>query len=134
MFYFAKNFTGDESNWNKSDVIEMNSLFKKANRFNVILICNIGKAVYMDEIVSEGLSFNQPVGSWDTSIVVTFQSRFQNSIKFNQDIRDWNTRSPRNMLNMFNGAKRFNSMISNWEVSKVTNFNYMLNQCSAFSR
>lgn len=34
-------------------------------------------------------TFNQPIGDWDTSNVVSFKDAFRGAILFNQDIDGW---------------------------------------------
>jgi surface protein len=57
-------------------------------------------------------SFNQAIGSWDTSFVTNMSSMFANNdglSSFNQDIGGWNVRKVTTFANMFNTATAFNN-------------------------
>jgi surface protein len=57
----------------------------------------------MDNLFSGWTDFNQDIGSWDTSGVVTMSAMFKGAATFNQRI-PWNTKNVRDMSAMFEGA------------------------------
>ena len=57
------------------------------------------------------LSFNQPVGKWNTSNVTDMHGMFSNAESFNQPIGEWNTSKVWNMGRMFASAGSFNQPI-----------------------
>ena len=57
-------------------------------------------------------SFNQNIGSWNTSNVTTIQQMFEGATIFNQNIGSWNTLNINNMNSVFNNATIFNQNIS----------------------
>jgi hypothetical protein len=69
--------------------------------------------------------FNQNIGNWNVSNVVSMQGMFQNS-SFNQDLSLWVTSSVTSMSDMFRNNSNFNQNIGVWNISNVTNFtNFM---------
>ncbi len=85
-------------------------------------------------------TFNQNIGSWDTSNVTNMQGVFHTSA-FNQNISGWDTSSVTNMQGMFayyvagGGTSAFNQDISGWDTSNVTNMSYMFqNAATAFNQ
>ena len=79
-------------------------------------------------------SFNQDIGSWDTSNVITMSSMFDNANSFNQDIGSWDTSKVTIMANMFSQATAFNQNISNWNTSSVTSMLGMFFEATAFNQ
>jgi surface protein len=89
--------------------------------------------------------FNQNIGNWNTSNVVTMNSMFYNANAFNQNIGNWNTTKVRDMGFMFcspNGIINFNQDISTktvngtvrWNTSNVTNMTTMFQNASFFNQ
>jgi len=79
-------------------------------------------------------TFNQPIGSWDTSSVTNMSYMFSGATAFNQPIGNWDTSSVTNMNSMFVGASAFNQPIGNWDTSSVTDMNGMFFNASAFNQ
>jgi surface protein len=71
-------------------------------------------------------SFNQNIGSWNTSSVTNMSFMFGLSSNFNQNIGGWNVNNVTSMQSMFSSATAFNQNIGSWNVSNVSNFtNFM---------
>ncbi|MCX7769431.1 MAG: BspA family leucine-rich repeat surface protein, partial [Flavobacteriales bacterium] len=74
-------------------------------------------------------SFNQPIGSWNTSNVTDMISMFNGASSFNQPIGGWNTSNVTNMYAMFYVASSFNQPIGSWQLNPNVNLTYMLDHC-----
>ena len=73
----------------------------------------------MRQMLENLYSFNQPIGSWDTSNVTDMFCLFANDYQFNQDISKWNTSSVTNMNYMLYDTRAFSQDISGWIVTNV---------------
>jgi surface protein len=108
MFYSAKNFTGDVSKWDTSEVTNMYSMFNQA------------------------INFNCDISDWKTSNVTDMSYMFPCCIKFDQDIREWDTSSVEDMSWMFYNAISFNKDISKWDTSNVLDVDSMFKDATEF--
>jgi surface protein len=79
-------------------------------------------------------SFNQPIGNWDTSFVTDMSRLFSGASTFNQPIGNWNTSRVTTMSYMFSGAWSFNQPIGNWDTSRVTDMSYMFSSARSFNK
>ena len=93
MFYANSVFNQDISNWDVSNVTDMNFMFASTN-------------------------FNGDISKWDVSNVIDMHCMFKDS-KFNGDISQWNVSNVIDMHCMFYANSVFNQDISNWDVKKV---------------
>ena len=73
----------------------------------------------MQELFKDNTTFNQPIGSWDTSNVTNMATMFSNARNFNQDIRYWDTGKVTRISNIFRDARAFNQPLNSRDVSKV---------------
>lgn len=68
MFYRAKNFNSDISNWDVSGIASMASLFREAEKLNQdIDSWDVSSVTDMSYMFSNAKLFDQPLNSWDTS-------------------------------------------------------------------
>ena len=104
LFEFLE-FNGDISQWDVSNVTNMEYMFFQCN------------------------SFNQDISEWDVSNVTNMSGMFCSCEKFNQNISSWDVSNVKNMSKMFYMCKKFNKDISNWNVSNVKHKNDIFYKC-----
>ena len=133
--YNFREFNGDISGWDVSQVINMESMFSAAESFNQdISKWDVSQVTSMKNMFSDSHAFNQDISKWDVSKVTDMWGMFGAAEAFNQDISDWEVRQVTNMQSMFSGALAFNQDISEWDVSKVTNMRSMFSTASKFNQ
>ena len=79
-------------------------------------------------------AFNQNIGSWNTSNVITIDAMFGGASAFNKNIGEWNVSNVTSMVFMFGGASAFNQNIGSWNTSNVTSMNYMFYYATLFDQ
>jgi surface protein len=124
----AINFYGHISEWDTSQVTDMNGLF--CWEHNKGIDCE-------DEDNEEDPGFdefNDDISNWDVSNVRDFCGMFEDARLFDQNLSKWNTKRATNMCGMFIHAESFNSDISGWKVSNVEYFSFMFNRALSFHR
>ena len=124
MFGSSINFNDtDISNWDTSDVTNMEGVFYAASTFNQdISSWDVSNVTDMNRAFAQAASFNQDIGSWDMSSVTTIRSMFLSATAFNNGgvALNWtDTSSLTNIQAVFANASTFNQDISSWDVSGV---------------
>lgn len=105
-----RDFNGDISKWNVSNVTDMRGMFFFSK-------------------------FNGDISKWDVSNVQLFNCMFYNNGVFSGDLSKWNvTKKARDFANMFNNAVKFNSDISGWDVSGAWNMAEMFLNAPSFNQ
>jgi surface protein len=94
MFYGTTSFNQDLSQWDISNVTNIEFMFFQS-------------------------AFNSDISGWNTSQVTNMQNMFNAATNFNQDISQWDTSKVELMVGMFNGASSFNQDLSGWCVSLI---------------
>ena len=127
MFNGANNFNQDIGNWDVSTITDFSGMFL-LSAFNnggspSISAWTINTSTNVNMYITFGITpFNQPIGSWDVSKVITMREMFRSSGAFNQDISSWNVSGVTDMSLMFYNATAFNQNIGGWNVKNVNNF------------
>ena len=100
-----KDFNGDISMWNVSNVKNMNCMFFRCEKFN----CDISR--------------------WNVSNVTNMGWMFNWCNKFNCDISKWDVSNVKNMDRMFWCCESFKQNLDMWNVSNVKNMYAMFDSC-----
>ena len=66
--------------------------------------------------------FNQDIGNWDVSNVISMRYMFQSCESFNERIFNWDVSSVTDMSGMFAFASNFNQDLSSWNVTNVLDY------------
>ena len=95
MFLDTDDFDGDfgVSSWKIGGnvvTIDMSQLFKGSNFNGDLSNWDVSQVTNMDSMFSSNNVFNQDIGSWDTSKVTDMGSMFLSATAFNQDLSRWN--------------------------------------------
>ena len=106
--YNFKNFNGDISDWDVSNVTNMHGMFWGCEHFNGDL------------------------SKWDVSNVKDMHNMFNCCVNFNGDISKWNVSNVESMAGMFETCTKFNCDISGWDMQKVEDIHKMLHACRSF--
>ena len=125
--FMHSDFNGDISNWDVGNVTDMNGMFCASKFDNDISKWNVSNVKQMIKTFTDS-KFNGDISHWDVSNVTSMFCMFTNS-KFNGDISHWNVSNVINMRSMFMDSK-FNNDISNWDVSNVIDMSMMFDGCS----
>lgn len=105
-----RSFNGDISEWDVSNVKDMQGMFEKAD------------------------DFNGDISEWDVSSVKDMRGMFCDAARFNGDISDWDVSNVNDMAWMFNGAESFNQDLSKWDVGSVRDMKYMFRGAKSFNQ
>jgi len=135
IFYGELNFNQNISNWDVSQVTDMESMFYRATKFNQdISHWDVSKVTNMYTMFAYAYDFNSNISSWDVGQVTDMGFMFDYNYNFNSDISSWDVSQVTRMTGMFYGASDFNSDIRNWNVSKVEFMDYMFFYTNSFNQ
>ena len=133
MFEIARNFNGNLSSWNVSQVTNMREMFDNAEKFNGdISSWDVSSVTDMSEMFRTS-AFNSDISSWNVSSVTDMSHMFRASA-FNGDISSWDVSSVTDMSHMFDFTTNFNGDISSWDVSSVTDMSGMFTGTGSFNQ
>ncbi|PWA05474.1 BspA family leucine-rich repeat surface protein [Flavobacterium laiguense] len=111
MFSSASVFNQNIGAWNVSKAVNFSSMFLQSSAFNNGGSSDINNwqlstigTINMESMFYSAASFNQPINSWNTSVVTNMHYMFYNTAVFNQNIGSWNISNVTGLLN-FMGNK-----------------------------
>lgn len=122
------------SDWNVSNVTNMDSLFSGSDNFDQMLNWDVSNVTTMRYMFYDCNKFNQPLNHWNVSRVTNMCGMFHNCENFNQPLSNWNVSNVTNMENMFCNCTYFNQPLNTWNVSNVTIFSKMFENCDYFDQ
>ena len=133
-FAGCEKFNGDLSKWNVGNVTSMRYSFFGCDVFNANLSeWNVGRVVDMGDMLYGCYAFNSDLSRWNVAQVANMDQLFYNCWAFNADISKWNVARVTTMNRMFYGCKIFNANLSRWDVSNVEDMGFMFRGCEAFN-
>lgn len=116
-------------------ITNMSNLFYNKTSFNQnIGNWDVSNVISMYAMFWNAASFNQSLAYWDVSNVSDFINTFTRATNFNQNIEDWNVSNGTTMRGMFSYASSFNQPLGNWDVSNVDNMNYVFYNAISFNQ
>ena len=119
LFNRFRDFNGDISKWDVSNVKFMIATFQNSEFNGDISKWDVSNVIYMGSMFKNS-EFNSDISDWNVSNVVDMYETFMNS-KFNQDISKWDVSNVKIISRMF-ALSQFNQDISNWDVSNRTSY------------
>ena len=126
LFANFKEFNGDISNWNVSNVENMSCMFSFSKFNGDISKWDVSSVMNMSGMFSDS-NFNGDISKWNVSKVQYMNSMFECS-HFNGDISIWKVNNVKNMEHMFYDSE-FKQDISKWKINPECDINAMFAYC-----
>ena len=135
LFDDASSFDEPIGNWDVSNVKDMSRMFNYARSFNQSLNnWDVSNVKNMNCMFYKAGSFNQPLNNWDVSNVERMSYMFNDAGSFNQPLNNWDVSNVKDMSRMFYNAGSFNQPLNNWDVSNVEKMSEMFSGAKSFKQ
>ena len=130
MHNIFKNFNGNISEWDVSNVTGMSEMFFRCKKFNCdISRWNVSKVKNMNSMFLGCFDFEGDISSWNVSNVCDMGAMFYGCRQFDCNLSSWDVSKVEIISHMFCECKRFNQDLNSWDVSQIKNMNYAFWGC-----
>lgn len=122
MFDSCKNFNGELSGWDVSNVTNMAYMFLdcdifEGNSLGKWDVSNVKNMLGMfdgcENLVGNGL------GNWNVSNVTNMENMFNVCENLDTDLSKWDVSNVRNISSMFYNCRKLRCNLSHWDLSKI---------------
>lgn len=124
MFFDSPVFNQDIGSWDVGRVTSAHGMFERTDVFNSKPTSGnwganlaAGETVNLSNMLRNAIAFNQDIGYWDTSKVITMSAMLGNDTLFNNG-----------------GVGGVGLGIDQWDVSSCYDFSYLFSGCSSFNQ
>jgi surface protein len=108
---------------------EKESVFSKRERcllrYGFISDWDTSQVTDMNQLFCRKETFNDDISDWDVSNVTTMKQMFWKAPSFNQSLEEWSVEKVTDMSGMFYDASDFNKPLTRWNVSNVKTMSNM---------
>ena len=134
LFYSEalKDFNGDISEWDVSNVVSMNHMFYGCHNFNCDLskwnVSNVKnmRSTFCDCYSFEGIGLE----NWDVSNLEIIEGTFENCIQLKgKQLENWDVSNVKYAIDAFNGCKKLSCNLDNWNMSNCIEMIDMFYAC-----
>jgi surface protein len=140
MFGYTSAFNQDISDWDVTNVTNMERMFLTSTAYNnggvALDWSNTANVTKMANMFNNATAFNQDIDTWDISSVTNMHNMFNNATAFNSLIptnRSQGNPVLTDISGMFHNAIAFNQNVNVLNVSNVTSMRTTFNNARAFN-
>lgn len=131
MVFYNKDFIGDVSEWDVSNVEIFRSMFQGCKNFNSdISKWDVHNGESFDSMFAWCRSFNSDISTWDVSSGKYFSGMFLNCHALDQNFSKWNMKNAETTSDMFCKCFDFTGKgLDKWKLPKVKDISFMFYYC-----
>lgn len=134
MFLGCKKFKGDLSKWNTESLQIADYMFFECEKFNSDISKWNVKVLYSANYMFYNCgSFNQNLNDWDVNTLICMDSMFSDCVSFNQPLDKWGNKlhNVQTTYCMFLNCTSFCQDISSWSIKNINETKRMFTGCSS---